>query len=272
MSEPVAVHLPPTSLVVSRRHALGLAVGALSAAGFGVAFPSTAEAVSYKTVGSVPVRNGPSIRSKVLTTLKSGTIVNVGSQTGGSRLGSGTYANNATWCRLADGRWIHDAHLSTPGNGGRQYLADGMGGYVTFSSTLPRTTPSILGRTRNDAVAWWAETQLGITSYKNYCMAFAWDAWRFGANQPARSYGTANGGWNWAVANPTRVRRGAGTPPRGAIVHWSFGSTGHAAVIGGNGYVVSSYFSSSIGSQISWATVARVTQATGAYRGWWYPL
>jgi hypothetical protein len=227
-----------------------------------------ASAIWYKTVTTTPVRNGPSIRSTVVATLGSNVAVDVGSQTGGSRIGSGSYPNNSTWNRLTDGRWIHDIHLNTKGDGSKVSIADGLGGYALYSIGIPRTTPTVLGRSTRDAVAWWAETQLGVTAYDGWCQGFGRSAWLFGGAHDIGSYGTAAN--CWATCPTGAGKSTTGTPPRGALVFWDWSTYGHAAVSAGNGYVVSSYYGATTRS-ISWATIKQVTDKTGRYRGWWLP-
>lgn len=254
------------------RMAAGAAIGVAGVAGIGAFLPGEAKAAGvFHTVTTTPVRNGPSIRSTQIGTLGGGVAVTVGSQTGGSKLFGGSYPNNGTWNRLTNGNWIHDHYLDTPARGPQIYFNDGTGGYALFSGAqLPRTTPSILGRTLHNSVAWFAETQMGITDYVGYCWGFCFDCWRYGADQdPPISGATAMAVWNAVVA---RGWARGGTPPEGAIAHWSYsGAAGHCAVSAGNGNVVSSYYGQS--QTISWATIPQVTGALGGgrYLGWWYP-
>ena len=45
-----------------------------------------------------------------------------------------------------------------------------------YDSRVGQITAPILGRSYNDAAAWWAETELGLSSYYKYCLAFVYVA------------------------------------------------------------------------------------------------
>jgi hypothetical protein len=229
-------------------------------------------AYTFATVTTTPVRNGPSIRSTQVATFAANTPVQVVCQTGGSRIDAGAWPANSTWSRLADGRWIHDVHLSTPGNGTRVNFEDGRGSYALFSSGIPQCTPAILGRGAADAAAWWAETQMGNVAYDGWCLAFANSAWRWGAARSLPGASTAIARWN-AIPAASRTEGGEPgftTPPRGALVFWRYGSTGHVAVSAGNGYVVTTYYGGP-SHTVSWANISHVTATGKPYVGWWMP-
>jgi hypothetical protein len=230
--------------------------------------PTALAAGSYKCVGTTPVRNGPSVKSTQIATYGSGTLVTVGSQTGGSKLGAGSYPNNATWNRLTNGHWIHDHYLSTPANGSRVGLNDGSGGYALFTAGLPRTTPSILGRATDNAVPWWAECQFGVNDYYEYCYGFVYDAWAFGANHGIGTASTALAKWN---SLPSSAKH-SGTAPQGAIGFWKCGNpAGHCAISAGGGNFISTFYGST--RLISWASQTQITSTVGSgkYLGWWLP-
>ncbi|MEQ1786234.1 MAG: hypothetical protein ABL966_04205 [Acidimicrobiales bacterium] len=265
---------------VSRRDAVRLGLGLAGTVFLGGlwAKPAGAWPVSvYKTVGTTQVRNGPCVRSSQVATFAGGTTVRIVGQTGGSRFGgTGASASNATWNRLEDGRWIHDLQVSTPG-GARTPLSDGLGGYTSFSP-IPRVTPAILGRATGDSVAWWAETQLGVASYDGWCLAFADNAWKYGAKKvPTGSLTSAISRW---TSLPAAGKSTSTTPTRGAICFWNKTTNnpyGHCAIAAGGGYVVSSYYGNknANGSHIktiSWVKLTTVTATCGGkFLGWHMP-
>ncbi|MFD1720955.1 hypothetical protein [Amnibacterium endophyticum] len=84
---------------------------------------------------TVNVRSAASTTSSVVQTLPVQTAIEIDCQLVGGRLGFSQYAENRTWDRLTNGRYVHDAVTTTPG-GARIALSDG--GYVAWSSTVPR--------------------------------------------------------------------------------------------------------------------------------------
>lgn len=67
-------------------------------------------------------------------TYRAGVAIEVVCQAFGSRWGSGTYANNMTWDKLSNGRWVHDMTTNLPG--GTNVLVPG--GYAYFTPGIPR--------------------------------------------------------------------------------------------------------------------------------------
>jgi len=256
-----------THALITRRKLLvgGLSAGALTLVGW----PTTAEAATYKTIRSTPVRNGPSVGSTIVTTLAKGTSVNVGSQTAGTKALVGTNPNNCTWNRLTNGRWIHDRDLSTPANRPSVGVSGSSSGYFLGTTGLPRCTATTLGRSQADAAAWWAETHLGVDMYKGWCLAFCMNAWRWGAGR-STVLSAASASANWRRIPQSR-KSTSKTPPRGALVYWSTnGADGHVAISAGGGKVVTSWVGGS--SKIAWRSISSLSATSGwRYLGWAWP-
>lgn len=244
--------------------------GAAAGAALILGWPTTAEAASFKTVRSTPVRNGPSVGSTIVKTIASGTTVNVGSQTAGTKCLVGTYPNNCTWNRLTDGTWIHDRDLNTSAGLATTTVSGSGSGYFKGTSGLPRCTASTLGRTQADAAAWWAETHLGVDMYKGWCLAFCMNAWRWGAGRTnVLSADTAILNWNRiSAANKSTSTN----PPRGALVYWSTNAAeGHVAIAAGGGYVVTTWVGGT-SSKIAWKSISSLSATSGwKYKGWAWP-
>lgn len=247
------------------------AVVTAAVAGAGVvAFPGVAAAAAYRTVRTTPVRNGPSVGSWVVRTLPANALVDVGSQTAGTKVLVGTYPNNCTWNRLTDGTWIADRDLSTPADIASATVNGTSGGYFKASSGLPRTTAAILGRTEPDAAAWWAETHLGVDMYKGWCLSFCMNAWRWGAGRTnVRSADSAQLNW---TRIPSGSKSTSTSVPRGALAYWKTKSAdGHVAISAGSGYVVTSWVGGD--SKIAWRTISELSASSGwSYLGWAWPF
>lgn len=186
---------------------------------------------------TVNVRTSPVIASgTVAYTVGSGAAISIDCQLVGGRLGFSQYADNRTWNRLANGRYIHDAVTTTPADQGRVYLSDG--GYVRYSSNIPRCGGVV--STRESRAVAWAQSQLGVSytrstpdgMWSGWCEAFAEIA--FGTRY---RYGSAIANYN-AQRAAGRIRTDT-NPPQGALVFYSWGSYGHVGVALGGGQVIS---------------------------------
>ncbi len=120
-------------------------------------------------------------------------------------------------------------------------------GSVAIWSTRTGVGSAAAASTSADRAARWAEARIGNsnpgadnpndpTRWSGWCLGFAAQAWRLGSGVSIPSYYSAQTAFN-TLSGQGRI--GQGTPPRGAIVFYSYGSDGHAGVSIGNGQVVS---------------------------------
>jgi hypothetical protein len=168
--------------------------------------------------------------------------------------GRGTLANGTA---VQMHCWIDDSTVTERYRSPRWFYVSGpnaVRGFVHSSRVVNQTRVGHCGSHRGIAPARWAATKVGSTTptsteargtgadrWSGWCYLFASDAHIFGYNNtPLTGYGSAK-----ATFNEYRRRGLVSTDlntarmPIGALVFWTFGSDGHAAVYVGNGYVVS---------------------------------
>lgn len=246
------------------RAALGAGLATLAVSLVGV---STADAAvtNYVTttayVGggtTVNVRSAPVITvgnpNNTVYTLPTGRQLSIECQLVGGRLGFSQYADNRTWDKLADGRYIHDAVTTTPADVGRQALSDG--GYVRYSSTIPRCGTSnvtVRDRAVQAALATVGHVYAQDTGDAAYFSSGDWAPGPYGewsgdcVKLPVAAYLKAGlriptAGSAAAMYRTYRDRGliGTGVAPTGALVFWpsAAAGTGHVAISLGDGRVV----------------------------------
>lgn len=239
------------------RRIVAVAVVALVTATLQLAFAGSAQAAvaarattSYIGGGTtVNVRTSPYISNNVAYTVSNGASIYISCQLVGGRLGFSQYADNRTWNKLTNGRYIHDAVTNTPADQGRIYLSDG--GYVRFSSTIPRcgstTAPTRQQQAANQALSTVGKVWAQDTGMAHFFSASDWYPGPYGEwsydcaklvrasylklGYSPRSAGTAYGLWQ-AYGSPRRTD----TPPTGAFIFWP--NLNHVAIsVGGGRYV-----------------------------------
>lgn len=214
----------------------------------GVATP-VASAATTTLRETMNLRSAPSNGSTRVATWKKGTAISVTCQTTGSRWGEGPYANNVTWDRLSNGRYVHDMGTNLPGG---QKVTFSNGTYAYFTAGIPRCSTTTSGS--SDKAVNWAVAQIGkvyatgsdASSYNwspgpygewsGDCYYFAFRAQAHAGRRAYSGYGTAIETFR-AYRNAGSIR--SGTPAVGAIVFYNYSSAGHAAVYVGGGQVVS---------------------------------
>lgn len=244
-----------------RWRAIGAGLTALAAT---LVSPSIAEAAvtSYSTttayVGggtTVNVRSAPVITignpNNTVYTLPTGRVLSIECQLVGGKLGFSQYAENRTWDKLSDGRYIHDAVTTAPADQGRQSLPDG--GYVRYSSTIPRcgaastrdkavaaaraTIGHVRAQDTNDAAyfsaADWAPGPYG--EWSGDCVKLAVASYRK-ANLSIPTAGSAAAMYR-LYSSKGLIR--SGSAPSGALIFWPNAAegAGHVAISLGDGTV-----------------------------------
>lgn len=226
------------------RAAAALAAAACISIGALVAAPTASAAVGATATTAwigggttINIRTAASTTSTVAYTVANNTPITIDCQLVGGQLGFSQYAGNRTWNKLTNGRYIHDAVTNTPADQARVYLSDG--GYVRYSSTIPRCgAPAPV--TRESRAVDWARSQLGVIKtgetsdgmWSGWCELFV-----------ERAYGT-RGQYARAIYD-YNAQRAAGrihtdtNPPAGALVFYTWDSYGHVGISIGGGQVIS---------------------------------
>ncbi|ASW53613.1 hypothetical protein [Plantactinospora sp. KBS50] len=239
------VNVPPA------RYLRGIAVAAVLATGLVATVPGTALAYASSASGTIStagaalnVRSGPSTSRTAWRTVANGASVTLLCQTTGESV-SGTYGTTKLWDMLGNGGMVSDAYVYT-GSDGQVVNSCSYVGAEPSSKTNPRATEGAIS---------WAFARYHSTAYENLCLAFV-----------AQAYGWGGSGWNTAeIGGDWESSHGylktSGIPPRGALVWYHNSSgTGHVAISLGEGKVVGTSVSGSVG-------VAGYLDH-GSYRGW----
>ena len=288
--------------VRTSRRKLAVAVpAALVAAGAFVAIPAaSASSPVFPTMndsGGVYWRSGTNWNTPIA---KSGYGVYPGTKISVSCYQMGT----ANVPGSADAMWVKASWASGPGTGSgwinEHFVNDGAPinkAAPGVPSCTPTPSPSSSTETSTEAAAVkWAESMVGSnlgTSGQKYwygCLAFAFDAYRIGANfSQINNDVTVPVGSNTYPADLWPVNQSKGnfrtgsqgtdnSPPPGALVFWdSTGGTGdsHVAISVGGGKLVSTNVDqSSIPGYngIHYETMSQFAQNTwNIYKGWWLP-
>lgn len=153
--------------------------------------------------------------------------------------------------------WIDDSTVTERYSSNRWFYVTGPGavrGFVHSSRVVNQVVVGNCKDHRGVAPSRWAAMHVGKTvptsaeklgtsadRWSGWCYLFAQDAHIFGYNNtPYSGYGTAKNTY-YAYKNAGRVSANMdpAVMPIGAIVFWTFGSAGHAAIYAGNGQVIS---------------------------------
>lgn len=248
-----------------RKRLVGTVVAlSISAIGYSAAPPVASAKTSTTLRYTMKIRSAPSTGSQGVAIWAKGTRIDVACQTTGTRWAEGAYANNVTWDRLTNGRYVHDMGTNLPGGNKVTYSN---GTYAYFTPGIPRCAnpPSASA----DKAVTWALNQVGkwqasgsdASAYGNWapgpygewsgdCYYFAYRAQTYAGRNAYSNYGTAIATYR-AYRDAGRIR--SGEPAPGAIVFYNYSSAGHAAVYVGSGNVVST-----IGLDGAKANVAKV--------------
>ena len=216
-----------------------IAAGSLMAGLTTAAQASTTGAVRTSTGVAVTVRAAPGTTWDAWTSVASGSTVTILCQGGGDSV-TGYYGTTSTWYMISNGGFVTAAYVK----------AAATPAACTYSADPPRDNP----RGRNSAISH-AFADYHSTGYEGYCLKFV-----------GQMYGWSYTGWYSAeVGGDWLTDHGymhtTGIPPRGALTwyHNSAG-TGHVALSLGEGKVISTSVSGSVG-------VASYTFHS-SYRGW----
>lgn len=153
--------------------------------------------------------------------------------------------------------WIDDSTVTERYKSNRWlYVATsgGVRGFVHSSRVESQASVGACTKHRGVAPARWAAAKVGAhkptsaeargtgaTQWSGWCYLFASDAHIFGYdNTPLTGYGTAKATYNaYKSRGVVDTNMDTARMSIGAIVFWTFGSAGHAAIYVGNGHVVS---------------------------------
>lgn len=226
-------------------------------AGLGVTASPASAAVSAQATtrfigggATVNIRTAPSVQSTVAYVVNNGAPITIECQLVGGKLGFSAYAENRTWNKLTNGRYIHDAVTTTPADQARVYLSDG--GYVRYSSNIPRcgSTPaaSLQQSAANNARSTVGYAYAQSTGMAGYFSASSWSPGPYGewsydcvkavraaylkAGYTPRSGATATAMWQ-AYGSPRRTD----AAPVGAFLFWP--NINHVAIVVSPGVMVS---------------------------------
>jgi uncharacterized protein YraI len=224
------------------------ALSALTALVTIVAMPGTANAATgtVNTAGTpLTVRASPGASYDAWSTVADGAAVTILCQTPGSSV-TGTYGTSTIWDMLSNGGFVSDAYINTGADGYVEKLC-------SYTGAPPRANP----RGTNAAISW-AFSQLGSTSYEDWCLKFTGLAYGWSYT----GWNTAEIGGDWIASNG--YLHTTGVPPRGALVwyHNSAGS-GHVVVSLGEGKIIGTSVSGKVG------VAGYLYHAS--YRGWSVP-
>lgn len=203
-----------------RAAALLACIGMVLGMGLAAAPPAAAWQRFHATIDGLALRAGPSTGDAVLQRVNRGTPLDAACAVVGQNING-----NSVWLRLTGGQWVSDYFTTSDGWGTR----------------YPNGVPDCNGTTTAaENAAHWAEARVGQVWTSENPNAGWWSGWceAFVEGSYRRAWRYASAIAHFNAANSAGRIRG-GVPPRGAVVFWNTGASGHTGVSVGNGLIVS---------------------------------